>query len=179
MEITDPSGNMWKVVRQVGAWRRKSRVSWAFEVMPFGGLTDGVISAVIGLSGMVVALILVGIALVELSLLIVTWPVALLLRATRATGWRVIVQNTARPVEIEEKTGSVRLRRARFSRTVLQAETMAGAVRLQDAIAEHLRQGGDVLDPVVDQWLEAERGKVVSHEAKPTTNPVTPKTEPE
>ena len=175
VKITDPVGGKWTVVRQVGAWRRKSRMTWALEMMP-SGLGSDPISAAIAIPFLVLALILLALALVELTLLLLAWPVALLLRAIKVTGWRVAVLNTAKPVGVEEKTGKVLLRQSRFSTTVLEVETMAGGVRLRDAIAEHVRRGGDVMDPVVGQWLAAERGKLVSRETKP--DPVRPKTEP-
>ncbi|TCO59711.1 hypothetical protein [Actinocrispum wychmicini] len=177
MKITDPVGGKWTVGRQVGAWPRLSRAMWALEVMP-SGLGNDPISAVIAIPFFALALILLALALVELALLLVAWPVALLLRAVKVIGSRVVVVNTAKPVGVWEKTGKVRLRQDRFSTTVLEVETMAGSVRLRDAIAEHVRQGGDVMDPVVGQWLTAERGKVVSRRTKPDPEPVKPKTEP-
>jgi hypothetical protein len=177
VEITDPVGGRWMVVRQVGAWRRKSRVAWVFEVWPSPVFND-LASLVVGIPALVLALIVLALALVELALLLVVWPVALLPRAIRVMGWRVIVMNTAKPVGVEEKTGAVLLRQARFSTTVLRVETMAGSVRLRNAIAEHLHQGGDVMDPVIGQWLADERGKVVLRETKPNPEPVKPKTEP-
>lgn len=176
VEITDPTGGKWIVFRQVAAWRRKSRVTWAWELMGPGLVNEFVV--VVGIPVLVLTVILLVLALVELALLLVAWPVALLLRATKVTSWRIVVVNTARPVAVEEETGKVWLRQARFSTTVLKVQTMAGSARLRDAIAEHVRQGGDVMDPVVGQWLATERGKVVSRETKPDPEPAKPKTKP-
>lgn len=177
VKITDPMGGSWMVDLQVGAWRRESRLTWAWRMMP-SGPGNGPISTAIAIPFLVVALILLALALVELALLLLTWPVVLLLRATKVTGWRVVVVHTAKPVAVEEKTGKVWLRHGRFSTTVLEAETMAAGMRLRDAIAEHVSQGGDVMDPVVGQWLEAERGRIVARETKPDSEPDKPKTEP-
>jgi len=150
---------------------------WAWEAMPTG-LGSDPISAAIAIPFLVLAAILLVLALGELVLLLLAWPVALLLRAMKVTGWRVVVVNTAKPVAVEEKTGNVVLKEGRFSTTVLEVETMAGGVRLRDAIAEHVRRGGNVMDPVVGQWLAVERGKLVSRETKPDPEPVRPKTKP-
>ncbi|HEX6355151.1 hypothetical protein [Actinophytocola sp.] len=170
MKITDPMGGTWLVVRQVGAWRRESRVGWAWRMMPKRLSNDPVWYA-ISMFFLVIALILLALALVELALLLLATPVALLLRVTKVTGWRVVVLNTAKPVAVEEKTGTVLMRHARFSTTVLEVETMAGSERLRDAIADHLSQGGDVMDPVVSEWLAAERGKLVLRETKRGSEP--------
>jgi hypothetical protein len=177
VKITDPEGGSWLVVRQVGAWLRETRVGWAWRMMP-SGLGFGPVSAAIAIPFLVLALVLLALALVELALLLLVSPVALLLRAMKVKGWRVVVVNTAKPVAVEEKTGKVWVAQARFSTTVLEVETMAGSVRLRDAIAEHVRQGGDVMDPVVGQWLEAERGRLVSRETKHTSEPDEPTSEP-
>lgn len=150
---------------------------WAFEVMPTG-LGNDPVSAVIAIPFFAVALVLLAVALVELALLLVAWPVVLLLRAIKVMGSRVVVVNTAKPMEITEKTGKPRLKLGQWATTVLEVETMAGSVRLRDAIAEHLRQGGGVMDPVVGQWLAAERGKLISHKTKPDPQPAKPKPEP-
>lgn len=138
------------------------------------GLGSDPISAAIAIPFLALALILLALALVELALLLLAWPVVLLLRATKVTGSRVVVVNTAKPVGVEQKTGKVLLRQGRFSTTVLEVETMAGSVRFRDAVAEHVRRGGTVMDPVVGQWLAAERGKLVSRETKPDPEPVKP-----
>jgi hypothetical protein len=141
-------------------------VKWAWEMLPTG-LGSDPISAAIAIPFLVLAAALLVLALVELLLLLLAWPVALLLRATKVTGWPVVVVNTARPVGVDEKTGKVLLRHHRFSTTVLAVESKAGGERLRDAIAEHLRRGGDVMDPVVGQWLAVERGRLVARETKP------------
>jgi hypothetical protein len=174
VEITDPAGGKWTVVRQVGVWRRKSRAMWAVEVMP-GGLGNDPVSAVIAIPFFALALILLALAL---ALLFVAWPVALLLRAIRVTGSRIVVVNTVKLGEVGAKPGKARLRHGRFRVTVLEAGTMAGRVRVRDAVAEHVRRGGDVMDPVVGRWLAAERGRLVSHRTKPDPHPVKPETEP-
>ena len=150
---------------------------WAVEVMP-SGLGNDPVSAVIAIPFFALALILLALALVELALLLVAWPVVLLLRAIRVTGSRVVVVNTAKIDEAGAKAGKARLTLGRFSVTVLETRTMAGSVRIRDAVAEHVRRGGDVMDPVVGQWLAAERGKLVSHRARPDPQPVKPETEP-
>ncbi|WP_143229394.1 hypothetical protein [Actinophytocola xanthii] len=149
---------------------------WAFEVMD-PGLADELV-LLIGIPALALTLVLLVLALVELALLLVTLPVVLLLRAMRVIGWGVVVVHTAPPVAVEKETGSVRLRRSRFSTTVLQVGTLAGSARLRGAIAEHLRQGGDVTDPVVDQWLADEHGTVVSREPTLAPEPDKPTTKP-
>jgi hypothetical protein len=100
-------------------------------MMP-SGLGFGPASAAIAIPFLVLALVLLALALVELALLLLVSPVALLLRAMKVTGWRVVVVNTAKPVAVEEKTGKVWVAQARFSTTVLEVGTMAGNVRLRD-----------------------------------------------
>ena len=177
MKITDPTGGKWTIVRQVGAWRRKSRAMWALEVMPVG-LGNDPVSAVIAIPFFALALVLLALALVELALLLLAWPVVLLLRAIRVTGSRIIVVNTAKLDEAGARPGRARLKHGQFSVTVLETETMAGSARIRNAVAEHVRRGGDVMDPVVGQWLAAERGKLVSHRTKPDPRPVKPEKEP-
>ncbi len=87
---------------------------WAVEVMP-GGLGNDPVSPVIAIPFFALALILLALALVELALLLVVWPVALLLRAIRVTGPRIVVVNTAKLDEVAAKPGTARLRHGRFS----------------------------------------------------------------
>lgn len=146
-------------------------MTWAWEMLPTG-LGSDPISAAIAVPFLALAAILLVVALVELVLLLLAWPVVSLLRVMKVTGWRVVVVNTAQPVGVEEKTGKVLLKQGRFSTTVLEVETAAGGVRFRDAVAEHVRRGGGVMDPVVGQWLAVERGKLVSRETKPDSGGV-------
>lgn len=177
MKLTDPTGAKWTVTRQVGAWRRRTRAMWALEVLP-GGLGDDVISLIIAIPFLALAAILLACALIELAAMLIALPVVLLLRALNIVGSKVVVVNTAKPIGVWPKSGKIRLRYDQFSITVLEVESAAASVRLRDAIAEHLRRGGDVMDHIVGQWLAVERGRLASRVVKPDPVPPALKAEP-
>lgn len=91
MKVTDPNGITWRVSRRWVPWRR--RLKGALSNAPdFPALGDDPLSAVIGIVLLVLALPFLVLALVgglELLVLLLVYPFALLARVLFGRHWRV------------------------------------------------------------------------------------------
>ena len=91
MKVKDPSGQTWRVTRRWVPWRR--RLKGVLDSLPTGpGLGDDPVSLVIGLVFLVIMLpflVLGVVALVELLVLLLVLPFALLARVLFGRHWTV------------------------------------------------------------------------------------------
>lgn len=106
MKVTDPAGQTWRVTRRWIPWRR--RLEGSLDAVPdlgVGGLGDDPVSAIIGVIALVILLpflVLVLIAGVELLLVLLLLPFAVLARAVFGRRWYVEVRRGFKPVhEVE------------------------------------------------------------------------------
>jgi len=95
VKVRDPGGQVWRVSRRWVPWRR--RLKGALDAAPDlpGGLGDDPVSAVVGLVLLVLALPFLVLALlagIELLLLLLVLPVALLGRVVLGRHWTVEVR---------------------------------------------------------------------------------------
>lgn len=91
VKVKDPSGQTWRVTRRWVPWRR--RLKGFLSNMPSGpGLGDDPVSMVIGVIFLIIMipfLVLALVAALELLLLLLVIPFALLARALFGTHWTV------------------------------------------------------------------------------------------
>lgn len=128
MKVTDPSGNTWRVSRRWVPWRR--RLKGALDAAPdLPSLGDDPISMIVGVVFLVIAIPFLVLALVaglELLLLLLVFPFAVLGRMVFGRHWHVEVRRGF-AVEHEVDAGDWR----------------SSAAMIQ-GLAEQLRQGRGV-----------------------------------
>lgn len=106
MKVTDPTGQTWRVTRRWVPWRR--RLKGSFDSVPdlgVGSLGDDPISAIVGVIALIILLpflVLVALAGVELLLVLLLLPFAVLGRVAFGRHWHVEVRRGFKPVhEVE------------------------------------------------------------------------------
>ncbi len=101
VKVTDPDGQTWRVSRRWVPWRRRLKGAMgAAPDLPFPGLGDDPVSAVIGIILLIIMLpflLLALLASVEFLAVLVVLPFALLGRALFGNHWTVEVRRGWRP----------------------------------------------------------------------------------
>ena len=106
MKVTDPSGQTWRVTRRWVPWRRRLKGSLDLAPdLPVGSLGDDPISAIVGIVFLVILLPFLVLALIaglELLLVLLVLPFAVLARMMFGKHWHVEVRRGFKPVhEVE------------------------------------------------------------------------------
>ncbi|HWJ82130.1 MAG TPA: hypothetical protein VNS55_07830 [Nocardioides sp.] len=106
MKVTDPAGQTWRVTRRWVPWRR--RLKGSLDAVPdlgIGGLGNDPVSAIVGVVLLIVLLpflLLVLLAGVELLLVLLVLPFAVVARVAFGRHWYVEVRRGFTPVhEVE------------------------------------------------------------------------------
>lgn len=93
MKVADPAGVKWRVRRRWAPWRRRVR-DFAYDIPSPSGLGDDPISVIVGVIVLIIAVPLIVIALVamlELFVLLLLLPNAMLVRALLGGAWPIEV----------------------------------------------------------------------------------------
>lgn len=104
--MRDPQGQVWRVTRRWVPWRRRLKDSLdSAPDLPFDGLGDDPISAIVGIVLLIILLPFLVLALVaglELLLILLVLPFAVLARVLFGKHWHVEVRRGFTPVhEVE------------------------------------------------------------------------------
>lgn len=88
MKVSDPTGQTWRVSRRWVPWRRRLK-GWLPEAASLGGFDVPIIGVILFVLIGIPVLIAITLALVELLVLVVVFPFALLVRVLFGRHWVV------------------------------------------------------------------------------------------